>query len=104
MSSTLKNLRKRFDVSDAIVLRGDECRVFELPSASATVLDLVLQKRVPAGLLLELAYYAAEEDLCELMRAAGALAPEARSQVLQYAERLRHGEPAAAEPESTPAS
>lgn len=90
MTSTLKNLRKRFDAGDAIVLRGDECGVFELPSASATVLDLVLEKRVPAGLLLELAYYAAEEDLCELMRAAGALAPEARAQVLHHARRLRH--------------
>lgn len=104
MSSTLKNLRKRFDASDAIVLRGDECRVFELPSASATVLDLVLQRRVPAGLLLEIAYYAAEEDLCELMRAVGALAPEARSRVLRYAERLRHGGPAAAESEPPPPS
>lgn len=99
MSSTLKNLRKRFPAADQIRFRSDECRVFELPSASATVLELVLQNRVPAGLLLEFAYYAAEEDLCDLMRAAGALAPEARSRLLRYAERLRHGGSAQAEPE-----
>lgn len=97
MPSTLRNLRKAFPIQEQ-GRADDGGRVLSLPSASATVLELILKTRItPAG-LLELAYYAAEDDLARLMRAAGALDPGQRAQVLRCAQGLARGDPAPAKP------
>ena len=61
-----------------------ENRVFELPSAWATLNELLATNRVSPATLLEFSYYAAEEDLCAIMRAASVLDPHERSRALEH--------------------